>query len=415
MTAPNGRVRPYLTLLRNNRDFTRLYAAQLISFAGDWFANVALLGLVLETTNSAAAASLVIVLQMAGFAAISPAAGVLADRIDRKRLMVGADLVRIPIALLPLLSQDAATIWIAFVSLILLSAAGAFFEPASSAALPNLVEEADLSRANVLIGSAWGTMLAVGAGLGGLVAATLGRNAAFVIDAATFAASAALIVGIHRSFQLARDHTDHVGGKQASAFAAIADAVRFARQSKPVASFLLSKSTFGVGTGVVLMLAVFGRDVFQAGDVGIGLLFAARGLGALIGPFVARSRIRLDDRGLVTGIAVSLLVAIVCYGLFPLAPSILLAAALVMGAHMGGGAQWTLSTLGLQRSAPDSIRGRLFSFDFALVTLAVGVSTLAAGAIAEALEPQIAVWTMVGLLALSGVGWIWFSRSLWRR
>jgi predicted MFS family arabinose efflux permease len=413
MTAPNGRVRPYLTLLRNNRDFTRLYAAQLISFAGDWFANVALLGLVLETTGSAAAASLVIVLQMAGFAAISPVAGVLADRIDRKRLMVGADLLRIPIALLPLFSHDAATIWIAFVSLIMLSIAGAFFEPASSAALPNLVEERDLSRANVLIGSAWGTMLAVGAGLGGLVAATLGRNAAFVIDASTFAVSAALIVGIRRSFQLARDSSDH-SAHETSAFGAIADAVRFARRSKPVASFLLSKSTFGVGTGVVLMLAVFGRDVFQAGDVGIGLLFAARGLGALIGPFVARSRVQLDNRGLATGIAVSLAVAIFGYGLFPVAPSIWIAASLVLIAHMGGGAQWMLSTLGLQGAAPDSIRGRLFSFDFGLVTLTVGLSTLAAGVIAEAVEPQVAVWTMVGLLLLSGIGWIWFSRSLWR-
>jgi len=409
-----SKVSPYLALLRGNRDFTRLYAAQLISFAGDWFANVALLGLVLETTNSAAAASLVIVLQMAGFATISPFAGVLADRIDRKRLMVAADLVRIPIALLPLLSHDAATIWIAFVSLILLSAAGAFFEPASSAALPNLVDEAELSRANVLIGSAWGTMLAVGAGLGGLVAATLGRDAAFVIDAATFATSAALIIGIHRSFQLARDHVDH-SAHETSAFGAIRDALHFARQSKPIASFLLSKSTFGVGTGVVLMLAVFGRDVFSAGDVGIGLLFAARGLGALTGPFIARSLVTLDNRGLATGIAGALVVAIICYGLFPVAPSILLAALLVFGAHLGGGAQWTLSTLGLQRAAPDAIRGRLFSFDFALVTLTVGASTLLAGLVSEAFKPQVAVWAMVGLLAFSGVGWIWFSRSLWRR
>jgi predicted MFS family arabinose efflux permease len=296
---------------------------------------------------------------------------------------------------------------------VLLSMAGAVFEPASSAALPNLVEEHDLSRANVLIGSAWGTMLAIGAGLGGLAAATLGRDAAFVIDAATFAASAALIVGIRRSFQQARDHSDHAA-KDGGPLEAIRTAFTFARASKPVASFLLSKSTFGVGTGVILMLAVFGRDVFHAGDVGIGLLFAARGVGALIGPFVARSFITMDNRGLTRGIAVSLAVAAGCYALFPAMPTIWLAAPLVMGAHMGGGAQWMMSTLGLQRAAPDAIRGRLFSFDYGLVTLTVGISTLAAGAIAEALEPQIAVWTMVGLLAIVGAGWMWFSRSLWR-
>jgi predicted MFS family arabinose efflux permease len=408
------RFSPYIELLRSNRDFRRVYAAQLTSFAGDWFATVALLGLVLETTGSAIAASLVVVLQMAGFAFVSPLAGVLADRFDRRRLMVVADLVRIPIALLPLLAHDTSTIWIAFVSLFLLSAAGAVFEPSASAALPNLVDPHELSRANVLLGSAWGTMLAIGAGLGGLAAATLGRDAAFIIDASTFAVSAALIVGIRRPFQQPRDAAEHAASAGSGPLDAIRTALRFARGSKPVASFLLSKSTFGVGTGVILMLAVFGRDVFHAGDVGIGLLFAARGLGALIGPFVARSLVGMDTRGIATGIAISLAVAALCYGLFPLMPTIWLAAPLVMGAHMGGGAQWMLSTLGLQQAAPDAIRGRLFSFDFGLVTLTVGLSTLAAGIVAEALEPQIAVWTMVGLLAVVGLGWVWFSRSLWR-
>ena len=152
-----SRVGPYLALLRTNRDFTRLYVAQLISFAGDWFATVALLGLVLEMTGSAVAASIVIVLQTAGLAFLSPLGGVLADRLDRRRLMVGADLVRIPIALVPLLARDPGTIWIALLGVFLLSAASAAFEPSSSAALPNLVDTEELSRANVLIGSAWGT------------------------------------------------------------------------------------------------------------------------------------------------------------------------------------------------------------------------------------------------------------------
>ncbi|MDQ2674387.1 MAG: MFS transporter, partial [Chloroflexota bacterium] len=87
---------PYLSLLRRNPDFARLYAAQLASFAGDWFATVALLGLALQLTGSSAIASLVLVLQTGGFAAASPLAGMLADRLDRRRLIIGADLARIP-------------------------------------------------------------------------------------------------------------------------------------------------------------------------------------------------------------------------------------------------------------------------------------------------------------------------------
>ncbi len=288
-----SRVGPYLALLRGNRDFTRLYVAQLISFAGDWFATVALLGLVLEMTGSAVAASIVIVLQTAGLAFLSPLGGVLADRLDRRRLMVGADLVRIPIALMPLLARDPSTIWIALLGVFLLSAAGAGFEPASSAALPNLVDKDELSRANVLIGSAWGTMLAIGAALGGIVAATLGRDATFVINAISFGVSASLIIGIRRSFQQPRGVGDSAP-ESANPLKAIGSALGYARGSRAIASFLLSKSTFGVGTGVVLMLAIFGRQLLPEGDLGIGVLYASRGLGALAGPFIARSVFGLE-------------------------------------------------------------------------------------------------------------------------
>jgi predicted MFS family arabinose efflux permease len=292
----------------------------------------------------------------------------------------------------------------------LLSVGGAIFEPTSSASLPNLVDRDQLPEANVLLGSAWGTMLAVGAALGGVVAATLGRDAAFIVDAASFALSALLIVGIRRPLQEERDRAERPSVGPGAFVNSIRTALAFARKSRLVASLLLSKTTFGVGTGVILMLAVFGHDVFHAGDAGIGLLFAARGLGALLGPFVARSIVGTEDRGLLVGIGSSLAVVAGSYALFPLAPAIWIAAVLVFIAHLGGGAQWMLSTYGLQRSTPDEIRGRVFSADYGLVTLAIAVSTLVAGSLADALEPRLAVWTMVVLIAVAGTAWLWFSR-----
>jgi MFS family permease len=410
-----SRFAPYLDLLRRNADFRRLYAAQLISFAGDWFVTVALLGLALELTNSPAVASLVLVLQSAAFALAAPIGGILADRFDRRRLMVAADAARVPIALSFLLVNDESTLWIAFAALIGLAVVSTAFEPASSAGLPNLVDRDDLPTANVLIGSAWGVMLAVGAAIGGVVAATLGRDAAFVIDAATFAVSGLLIIGIRRPLQLPHEPSAAPpAGRVKGALGSVLVAVHFARRSRLVASFLLSKTTFGVGTGVVLMLAVFGHDVFHAGDTGIGVLFAARGLGALLGPFIARSLITPDDHGLLRGIAVALVVAAASYALFPLAPTLWLAAIFVFAGHLGGGAQWTLSTIGLQRASPDALRGRVFSFDYGMVTLAIAGSTILAGILSEVLSPQLAVWAMVGLLALAGAGWIAFSRPTWR-
>ena len=273
--------------------------------------------------------------------------------------MVTADLARVPVALAFLLARDPDTLWVAFLAAALLSVGAAVFEPTSSASLPNLVAGHELAEANVLIGSAWGTMLAVGAALGGLVAATLGRDIAFAINAASFGASALLIIGIRRSFRAVP--AEHPPGdprhrERGGVAESIRVVLRFARGNRTLAALLLSKTTFGVGTGVIVMLAVFGRDVFRAGDAGIGILFAARGLGALIGPFLVRSIVGVSERGLIAGIAASFGIFALSYGLLPLAPVLPLAALAVFAGHLGGGAQWTLSSYGLQRAAPDAIR-----------------------------------------------------------
>jgi MFS family permease len=404
------RIHAYLSLFRENADFTRLYSAQLISFGGEWFATVALLGLFLDLSESAAVASLVLVLQTGGFAAFAPMAGILADRLDRRRLLVFANVARAPLPLALLLVGDAGSLWIAFLLIVAMAAGAAIFEPTSSASLPNLVDPRRLPEANVLIGSAWGTMLAVGAAAGGVAAATLGREAVFLTTAATFSVSAWIISRITRPLQQPR--VVSYGDSHPGIAQSLGTAIAFARSRRLVGAFLLSKTAFGFGAGIVALLAVFGAGVFRAGDAGIGLLFAARGLGALAGPFVARALFGTSDRGLLLGIGTSLALVAASYCLFPIAPVIGLAALLVFTAHCGAGAQWTLSTLGLQRVTPDALRGRLFSFDYMLVTLTITFSSLIAGFLADALSAQIAVWVMVCLVLLSGAVWAGFARTL---
>jgi MFS family permease len=431
---------PYLALLRGNPAFARLYAAQLISFAGDWFTQVALLGLVLELTGSPAAASLLLIVQVAPFFLLSPIAGVVADRFDRRRVMVLVDLLRVAAALSLLLADDTGTLWIAFVATAGISAGGAFFEPASAAALPNLVSRGDLGYANVLMGSAWGTMLAVGAALGGLVAALLGRDAAFVVDGLSFLVSALLLVGIRRPFSESAQASAPAGPAPAAPaasvaaptpgsiaagstgaaprpgiFAALGETWTLARGDRRVASLLTVKAVFGVAGGVILLLAVFGEQVYQGGELAIGLLFAARGLGALIGPFLARSWIGADQARLFVGIAVSLGVFGLGYAMLPFAPFLWAGGLCVFVAHLGGGAQWTLSTYGLQRVVPDRIRGRVFSVDFALVTLTMAGSTLVAGLLADTIGPSAAMLVLLVPGLLGGLAWVLLSRPLMAR
>src|SRR5712691_9674853 len=159
----------YWRLLRHNRDFRLLYTGTLISLGGDWFLTVALLDLVLQLTGSATLASLMLLCQTLPIFLFTPVAGHLIDRVDRRKLMIVVDLIRTGACLLPLVARTPAMLPFAYLGVIIISIGSAYFEPASQAALPNLVTREELAPANVLMGSTWGTMLAVGAAIGGAV------------------------------------------------------------------------------------------------------------------------------------------------------------------------------------------------------------------------------------------------------
>jgi MFS family permease len=403
-----GGLRAALSLLGRNRDFARLYSAQLISFAGDWFATVALVGLVFDLTGSAAITALALSIQLLGFAVFTPLGGYLADRVDRKWLMVGSDMARSVLILGLLLVDRPDEVWIALAIVGAVSALGALFEPTSSASVPNLVDREDLPVANALVGSAWGMMLAVGGALGGLVAATLGRNAAFVGDGLSFALSAGLLMGIRRPFAEAREGREHAG-----MLSALAETFRYARRDHRVLALLTVKGGFGLGAGVIGLLPVFALEVFHAGDRGTGILFAFRGIGALIGPFLAR-RFTRDLAGVLLGCSLAMVTYGVFYGLFPLSGSLLVAAILCMLAHLGGGGQWTLSTYGLQTVVPDFIRGRVFSFDYGLVTLTLAMSIFVSGWAADHVGPRAVMYGLAAVSIIYALVWTILTRRIRR-
>ena len=404
------RIHSIVALLRRNPDFSRLYLALLIAFAADWFATVALIDLVLETTDSTAAASVILVLQMAPFLVATPIAGMFADRFDRRIMLAGANVARGIVCIGLLFAVDAETVWIAFAVVALLAFGAAFFEPTVSASLPNLVDRDDLPTANALIGSAWGTMVAFGAAAGGLVAATVGREVTFLMYPVLFFISGALVWSVRRTMRepnaAAPEDVPHgISGLVST----VTETVALARQDHAVASLLLTKPTFGVATGIVHMLAITSDDIWGAGQLGVGLLFAARGLGALVGPFLARTFAVDDMSRLLRGISLAFVVYLVGYALLPLSPVIWAAAVFVFVGHVGGGAQWTLSSFGLQRTTPDRVRGRVFAVDFGLALAISSVSTLTAGWLAGTIGPLPTLYVMLGAMAVTVVVWFWWT------
>jgi predicted MFS family arabinose efflux permease len=396
--------RASLSLLRRNRDFRALFFASVISLGGDWFLWVAINGLIFESTHKALYVGLAILAQESAFFLASPIGGALADRLDRRKLMIVCDLVRAVVCVAFLLVGPE-TIWLAYVLLPVLATFAAPFDPALSAATPNVVDPEDLAAANALNGSLWGTMLAVGAGLGGVISAVFGADTAFLVDAGSFLVSAALLSSIHRRFSEATEQTtEHPGIAEATQ-----ETWRFARRDHRVLSLLAVKFGFGAAAGLLALIPVMALDVFDSGNIGFGILMAARGVGALIGPFLGHRIAGPGHRRLFPAIGLSLAVFGFGYMAMGAAPSLAIAAVTICVAHLGGGSQWMLSTYGLQVLVPDHIRGRIFGFDYMLITLSLSVSALIASVVADQIGAPITV-TILGGVAVVWAG-VWFVLS----
>jgi MFS family permease len=400
----------YWRLLRDNRDFRLLYAGSLISLGGDWFLTVALLDLVLSLTGSATLASLMLLCQSLPIFFFTPIAGHAVDKVDRRKLMIIVDAMRSGACLLPLLARSPATLPFAYAGVVLISIGSAYFEPASQAALPNIVAPEELGPANVLMGSTWGTMLAVGAAIGGAVTMKFGRDWSFVIDAASFLFSAAILWRMRARFSQERaPHHEYPPLAES-----IRETARYAKTHPRVLALLVVKGGYGTAAGVIAMLSVFGKEVFRAGAVGIGLLFAARGLGALFGPFLVRAFVKGDDAQY-RAITFAVLLFATGYAGLGLAPSLALGLVAIFVAHLGGGAAWQVSTYGLQRESDDSIRGRVFSADYGMMTLSMSVSSLIAGVFADRVGARATTIGLASLGVVFSVVWGFTTWKLWTR
>lgn len=386
------------SLLRRNRDIRFVFFAQVISFLGDWFTFVAMAGLVEDVTGSRFLVSLVLVSMTLPGLLMSPVAGSFADRFDRRRILVSTSML-LSLAALGLLLHDVVGIWIAFASQMTIAALASFIGPASSASIPNLVDnEDDLRTANAMFGSTWGIMLAVGAAIGGVFSAAFGRDAAFIADAVSFLVSAALFAAVRRPMQ---SHDTSGSRRRARPLADMREAIHVARQDKVILSLMSSKMTFAVGAGIVSQLAVLASQVFGTGDAGRGLLIGVRGIGSGLGPIIGARIAGRDLPKLLHVCGVAGMIFSACYLGAAVSPVIWVAAVFVALAHLSGGAQWTLSTLGLQLRSPDHVRGRVLAGDMALVNTMIACTSLLAGLVSQALgvRTTIMVFSLAAAVA----------------
>lgn len=408
----------YRELLRTQPAFRKLWLGQIVSELGDWLQLIALLALF--PTQGAAVERLagVFIVRMLPSIVWAPLAGVVADRFPRGQIMVACDLGRALVVLGYLLIRGPEDmIWI-YVLLFAQETLSSFFEPARSAALPQTVEPRALLAANSLSNATWSSMLAVGAALGGLLAAGLGPRSAFLIDAASFLLSAFFIgsIGIPRVVRDAAGTAAHA--RDRFGLFALREGLAYLRANRAQASAALVKCLWGMSGGVIFLFSIYAGERFTPPghdpSSTTGLLFAGRGVGALLGPLLARRLLGESAKSLRDAIQVAFPISVLAISAFAFAPNVWIGALCLVFVHTGGSICWVNSSQLLQLTVPNPLQGRVFAVELAAFTFTTALSNAFAGnALGHGwLDLRGVTFAMAAAAALSALVWWWAMRRL---
>ncbi len=415
----------YLNLINDNRDFAKLWAAQLVSLLGDWFSTIVISALIVSFTegsgNQGIAVSAFLIARLVPPLLMRPLAGVLADRFDRKGLLIASDILR-ALAVLGLLfaTQGPEYLPLIYVCVVIQFLVSSIFEPARNAIMPSILYRHQLIIGNTLSSVTWSAMLAIGAITGGLVAELLGTPAALLIDAMTFVVSALLVVTIvipetprseiGMTPREAKDRAQRTFG----------DGIRYLLRRPEAAAALFVKMGLSV-TSSDTVLIIYGTQVFVLGEQGItsmAILWAAFGCGAIIGPLITNRFSDDSVRVLRRLIVIGFVLMALGWLLWGLAPSLELLVLAVIVRAMGGSVNWTYSSVIIQQVVPDEYLGRTFSLDFAGFELVQSVGIIIIGYLIDAVgnDSIRAIVFGAALVSLAPLLiWLWIVQMLEKR
>jgi Na+/melibiose symporter-like transporter len=405
----------YVDLLRRNRNFRQLWLGQVVSQMGDWFDTIALYTIILNLTGSGRDVGLLLVARFVPSFLFGPISGVVADRFSRRTIMIVSDVLRAVVVLGFLLVRRADQLWIIYVLTVLQLALSTFFEPAKTAAIPSIVADRELVAANAISSVTWSIMLTLGAAIGGVITGWFGTNAAFILDALSYLLSAALIFTVRLPKRPKRDR-QRLTLDRALGITETIEGARYVKRRPSVLALLLVKPAWGLGGGILTLLAVFGERIFPVGKsaaTGIGVLFTARGIGTAVGPIVARRIAGEGKNRLLVSIGVAFLIGGIGYIAFGATTSFIFALVVLGVAHTGGSILWVFSTVLLQRGVEDSFRGRVFAAELALLTLTMAASNYLTGELLDRfrIPPRVVTIGIGAFFLLPGI--VWFITRRW--
>ncbi|HEX3249703.1 MAG TPA: MFS transporter [Pyrinomonadaceae bacterium] len=415
----------YTQLLRRNRSFRRLWIGQVISELGNWFNFIAALGLVRVVSHAdPEVTTILLITRLMPFTLFAPLAGAFVDRWSRRTVMIATDLLRVVVALGFLLVRRPEDLWLAYLCTALLSFFGAFFEAAKNAAVPNITGERDLLAGNALMFSSRFLLMSVGAALGGWTAAHVGYQAAFIINALSFFASAYSVWLVPEEDTRSKSNGEITHAPRSlyrGYWSDMREGWTYIVTHAPVATILGINILWATGGGANNLIAdrlgalVFAGENGISPDSAVAAFYFAGGFGLFIGMMIARrvgAFFELRKRT-VAFIGWSLFIQGVFYAFAGVMPTLVWSCVMIAISRVLLGAEFAVQETLLMRLVPDHLRGRVSTSDRAGEMLIWAFSTAAAGWSLHTITPRtLAVIT--GLLS-GTAGLLWLVLFVTRR
>ncbi len=400
-----------LALLRQNRNYRYTWMAQVVSEVGDYFNNIAVFALVMEKSSSGLIVSGVMLSRAIPAVLAGPVAGVLLDRLDRKRIMIASDVIRAAVALAFILTIHQPRPWLLYALSAALMFASPFFSAGRAAILPTIATDDELHTANSLTQTTQSATITAGTLLAGFSAASLGYHWAFIINSLSFAFSAWAIwqIAVPEGFRakvIAGNHHQHP-------FHDFREGLAYMRSVPLMMGIAMISVGWAMGGGAAqILFALFGEQVFHRGAAGIGAIWGSAGVGLMMGGAIGHLTGRgASFAGYKRTVTISYLVHGATYMLFSQVESYTAALVCMMFSRIGMAVTSVLNNAQLLRHTPDRFRGRVFSTMESLRWSVMIVSMAAAGIASQYASPRT-----IGLVAgafgsLTAVAWAWLDWS----
>lgn len=403
----------FASLLRNNRNYRNTWMGQVVSEIGDNFNNIAVFSLAISHSKADPQHSAVVVMGVMMSRAIpamfaGPLAGIVLDRLDRRQIMIASDLIRGVVALLFILTIHRPGTWLLYLLSALLMGASPFFTAGRSAILPRITTDEELHTANSLTQTTQWVTTAIGSYLAGLATDKFGFGVAFVLNASSFFFSAfaisrlRLVNGHFRAQRSGLTEVDVV-----RPWHEYREGLRYMAATPLVLAIALVGVGWATGGGASqILFSVFGEIVFNRGASGIGMIWAAAGVGLVIGgTFAHRIGERISFQTYKRIISISYIVHGLSFVNFALMGNFSGALVMLAMSRAAVGLSSVLNYTQLLRHVSDEYRGRVFATMESMVWTAMLLSMMAAGIASQFYDPS---WIGVGAgIAASTTALFW--------